>query len=169
MYPSDIISTTIIQTHVVWVAVVVHAGAILKGLREVFGALAVLHARCSWICSAARPMDHASLDCLKEHWLGVRIRPPCPNGRINILRCQQLLSPLQKNEEMNVGQSPLLEFNCVNILNCTPTNSVFVDVLDYRLLFQLKDTRHQLRTIMGRLSRKQFLSNLRLFRIGCAR
>jgi hypothetical protein len=106
-------------------------------------------------------MNHALLDSRKEHWLCIRIWPASPNCGIYIFRRDELLTRCQKDEEMNVGEAPFLELNCVYISHHAPENTAFVDVLDDCLFFEVEDAGHQIRPICRLLARKKFPSDFR--------
>ena len=74
-------------------------------------ALALYHARSISVFITAKTMHHALCDIGVEHGMSNRIRDLGRNDGVNMSGITDFERPSQKEEEMDVGQSTLLELN----------------------------------------------------------
>ena len=84
-------------------------------------------------------MNHTSLDGFKQQRLSFGIRPSGPNAGVDCLGHVKFVWLLQKDENVHMWKSMLLEFDGVYVGDCGAKDPMFVDELDNGLFFYLKD------------------------------
>jgi hypothetical protein len=144
LHTTNVISSAIIGSEILRVAIVIHDSPIGERFRVTFCASAIFHAWGARVSSTARSMYHTLFDGLKQKGLGLGVRPSHPNCRVNVLRSQQLLALLEKNQEMDVQKATLLKFDCIHIRYSTTENTGLVDISNNCLSFKLEHASYQI-------------------------
>ena len=97
-------------------------------------------------------MYHAPLNHFKQERLGLWVRPSGGNTGIDVVGGEKLMWFLEKNKNVHVWKSPLLEFDGIDICNSLTKDTMLVNVLNDSFPFHLKHTYYQIRMIIGRLT-----------------
>jgi hypothetical protein len=95
-------------------------------LREVLGALAILHASCLMIILTTGGVNHDLCNSSKELRLSVRARNLSRYKRVYILWSAKLVFRSKEDDHMQVGQATFLKLNSVNASNSS-AQSIFLE------------------------------------------
>jgi len=109
---------TIITPSINRIILLVNNNFSLSFFWKIFRTLSIFHAWWLFVCMTTWTMHHMFLDTLIKMWLFNRIWYLSWYYVIIIYRRWILAGSIQKQKDMSMWQTSLLEFNCVNIYSC---------------------------------------------------
>jgi hypothetical protein len=112
-------------------------------------------------------MQHAPGDDFKQPGVGGGIRQLSTHNVIILSWLTGLVLLVQHNQEVGMGQAPLLELHHTYVTHNTPKDVVIFDFMLQRLQLLVKDTHNEVMSVIGGHARLQLLANLRPFWVAC--
>ena len=103
------IGAAVVRSGILWITVFTEMCFRTKFFGKVLAAFFINHAGGMSILSTTGAVGHALCDSLIQHGVGDRIRDLCGDDGIDMGSVANLVSLLQKYEEVNVRQTTLLE------------------------------------------------------------
>ena len=146
-------------------------------LGKALGAFPILHTRASWIGSSTGTMDHVVdnyllkiCSCLLFSFIVCIIwtwgKLSCDNS-IHKVRSDQPIVVSKDVEGVEVWQTSFLKLNSGDVGHHFTQKLAIDDVIHHLVLLQLEDSGHQVRPILGFLTREEFICNFLPVWIGC--
>ena len=137
------------------IGVIRDGGLIMEWLGKTFGALAIFHAGSIGIFRTTGSMDHILHHQLMELRMGVRIRNLSREQLVKFIRSVNLGIRMEKDDEMGVGQTTLLELLGVAIANGFFQTSCLHNVFEHLITLHVEDSTENVRMIPRLLARKE--------------
>lgn len=153
--PSDIVRWTVLRAGIQQVAFIIDTRVQLEWLRVMSETLPILQA------VVTTGVNHAPLHGFEQEGLRFWVWPLRPHHAVDLLGCLNLVSRLQEDQYVHVGQTSFLELDRVDVGDRFAEDSIFVDVVNNGLLLHVEYPRTKVGTIGGSLTRKELSCDLR--------
>ena len=109
------------------------------------------------MCNSARPMHHVGFDKLIKQWLFLFIQKFSRDKLVNVVRWWEAHAWLQEDDNVNMGQAPLLILHCVNISYAFTEYMFIHDVIQQSGNLEVEDAGNDFQPVRCSLARQQSL------------